>query len=108
MAGRVCLALGIDDPIKWLADAPQHVVHFWDAFFQVEPFGCEWERSAMQASMLSALTATVAASAGVKNPKVYQIRDFMPQSWVGNRKSSTVNMQSIKKFQAYASRYTQK
>lgn len=102
------MALGIEDPVEWLHKAPPRVVRFWEAFFRVEPFGCEWERSALQASMLSALTATVAASAGAKNPKVYQIRDFMPASWESAHRSTKPNMKSINAFKAIAMRYAPK
>lgn len=98
----MCLALGIDDPIGWLESAPPRVVRFWEAFFRIEPFGCDWERSALQASMTSALTATVAASAGAKNPKVWQVSDFMPQNWTGR----TTKSDGIQSFKAYAKRYT--
>lgn len=109
LAGRVCLALGIDDPEKWLHEAHPRKVAFWQAFFKVEPFGCDWERSALHSAQLSALTATVAATAGAKM-KPQDIDAFMPTEWAFAKRNRpvTVDSQSIAKFQSWAQGYGKK
>jgi len=104
LAGRVCLHLGIDDPEQWLHEASSRKVAFWEAFFRVEPFGCDWERDAIKSTLLSCLMMTVAATAGGKG-KPQKLEDFMPAIWEGARKSNVPNEESLDSFQQWANRY---
>lgn len=104
LAGRVCLALGIDDPEQWLHEASKRKVDFWEAFFRVEPFGCDWERSAIQSTLISCLMMTVAATAGGKG-KPQKLEDFMPQVWDGAKKPLKLDEESLDKFQSWAHKY---
>lgn len=100
----MCLALGIDDPEQWLHEASSRKLAFWEAFFKVEPFGCEWERHAIQSTLLSCLMVTVAATAGGKG-KPQKLEDFMPGSWVGAEKPVVLNEESLDSFQTWAQKY---
>jgi hypothetical protein len=98
----VCLALGIDDPEQWLHEATERKLATWEAFFHVEPWGCDWERSAMQTQHIC---NTIAASHGVKKDNLYKLSDFMPSNWSGRKKAKQVNSKSIEDFQKYAKRF---
>lgn len=60
----------------------------------------------MQSAQLSALTATVAASAGAKM-KPQDVDAFMPTNWAFAKRNRpvTVDRQSITKFQSWAQGY---
>jgi len=106
LAGRVCLALGIDDPEQWLHEASSRKIAFWDAFFQVEPYGNEWYRDAVQCTLLSNLIATVAATVGAK-VKPSEVNTFMPMSYYENNKKVQIKKgaASIQNFQAWAQKF---
>ena len=100
----MCLLLGIDDPEQWLHEASSRKVAFWEAFFRVEPFGCDWERHAVQSTLLSCLMSTVAATAGGK-AKPQKIEDFMPGVWDGAKKPVSTNEDSLGSFANWAKKY---
>ena len=104
LAGRVCLALGIDDPEQWLHEASPRKVAFWDAFFRVEPWGNDHYRSALTLAQLDALRATVAATVGSKS-KVASVADFMPSNWAERPPKVRVDNDSIRKFQGWAAKF---
>jgi len=91
--------------VQWLHEASPEKLATWDAFFKIEPWGCDWERTAVVAQTVS---NTVAACHGVKYKSLYKLSDFMPTSWFGRRKSKQTNVQSIQDFFAFASRYQKK
>jgi len=105
LACRVCLALGIDDPEAWLDRAPQRVVAIWRAFYRLEPWGNDYQRHAVEASLLSRINATIGASFGAKL-KPLSFADLMPQEWDRteaievNEASIEVDDASIKQAQA--------
>lgn len=100
----MCLALGIDDPEQWLHEASSRKLAFWEAFFRVEPFGCDWERDAIQSMLLSHLMITVAATAGGKG-KPQKLEDFMPVVWEGAKKRVVLDQDSMDSFQTWAQKY---
>ena len=100
----MCLHLGIDDPEQWLHEASSRKVAFWEAFFRVEPFGCEWERDAIKSTLLSCLMVTVAATAGGKG-KPQKLEDFMPGAWEGAKKSVSTDQDSLGSFANWAQKY---
>lgn len=104
LAGRVCLALGIDDPERWLHEATPRKVAFWEAFFRVEPWGNEQFRGAVVSAQLDALRATVAATVGSKS-KVASVADFMPHDWAERPPKVRVDSKAIRTFQSWASKY---
>lgn len=108
LACRVCLALGIDDPEAWLDTVSPRTLAIWSAFYRVEPWGNEYERSAGVAALISAQTAMIAATVAQKmTPQ--PVSDFMPSNWLRRTQSrarSVVDAESIKKSQRkFASMY---
>jgi len=84
------LALGIDDPEAWLDRIDQRTFDIWEAYYQIEPFGDEWNQTASMLSMISGLQSLTAASYGEKM-KVVEPLDFMPGdslSWKRRRKAT--------------------
>lgn len=76
----------------------------WQAFFAVEPWGQEYERHAVTASLLSAIKAQIAATAGVRD-KVIPFAEFMPGSW-SDHQQVKVDSASLKAAeQAFAKRW---
>jgi hypothetical protein len=75
------LALGIDDPERWLETVPDRTLSIWSAFYQVEPWGNDYERTAAISSLLSAQIALVAATAGTEIA-AQPTSDFMPNNWI--------------------------
>jgi hypothetical protein len=100
VACRICLALGIDDPWQWLHEAEPEKVALWEAFYKVEPFGSEWEQSAMVAQ---SLTHVISATAGVRSKS--KLGDFMPDAWDGNKKRVATRDETVKNFKDYAKRF---
>jgi len=98
LACRVCLALGVDDPEAWLDRAPQRVVAVWRAFYRLEPWGNDYQRHAVEASLLSRINATIGASFGAKL-KPLSFADLMPQEW-DRPEAIEVDSASIKQAQA--------
>ena len=81
LACRVCLAVGVDNPVAWLENIEPQTLAIWRAFYRVEPWGSEMERSAEQSSLTSLVLSMVAAGNGVEI-KPQQVDDFMPGDWV--------------------------
>lgn len=73
----MCLALGIDDPKHWFANVPEDVFDLWYAYYQVEPWGNEWEQTADTLAMQTNIIATIARSVGGKIEPKDSI-EFMP------------------------------
>lgn len=97
------MALGIDDPEQWLHEATDRKIAIWEAFFQVEPWGCEWERTAIIASAISNTTAAVH---GVKKENLYKLQDFMPIGWAGRKPSNKGKKRgTISDFYKFAKQY---
>jgi len=94
----VCLALGIDDPEQWLHEATSRKLAIWEAYYKVEPWGSEWERSAM---VTASVTNTVAACHGVKKKDMSDLQDYMPADWVGRKAKKTKCRQSIQGFRDF-------
>ena len=88
--------------MQWLHEATPQKVAIWEAFFKLEPWGCDWERTA---TLAQAVSNTVAACHGVKRKNLYKLADFMPMSWFGRKKNRKAGNQSIKDFMSFASRY---
>jgi len=80
----LCLELGIDDPEKWLANAPERVLRTWWAYWQIEPWGLPWHRHAAYMSLLDAMYAVCLKwfSGGKSKYKPREFRDWMPGDWV--------------------------
>jgi len=78
-----------------LHDSEPEKVALWEAFYKIEPFGNEWERSAMVANTVATM---VAASAGVKSKS--QLSDFMPDNWDGRRSKKRSSIEDFRKFAA--------
>jgi hypothetical protein len=49
--------VAIDSPLEWWDSLSDESVEFWQAYWQVEPWGCEWERHSHTMSMLDVLYA---------------------------------------------------
>lgn len=85
MACRICVPLGID-PEDWLDSVSSRHLAMCDAYYRIEPFGAEMEHTATIASLLTGLTAMVAATCGEEAP-IQNTEDFMPSVWeFGTRK----------------------
>ena len=107
MACRVCLALGIDDPVRWLDRTRPETLALWEAYYRYEPFGDEWLKHAQQCSVISNVTSMVAASVGVKS-KPPALSTFMPESWIGNKSNKKKRKASIASFMSWARQYEKK
>ena len=55
--------------------------------------------------MTQSIANTIAACHGVKKESLYKLADFMPSDWIGRKRSSKVNKQSIQDFQKFAQRF---
>jgi len=73
------LELGIDDPEKWLANAPKRVIRTWDAYWQLEPWGQPWHRHAASMMMLAAIHRMLMT--GEQKHKPASFADWMPAGW---------------------------
>lgn len=103
LACRVCLAVGVDDPIAWLENIEPQTLAIWRAFYRVEPWGSEMERSAEQSSITSMLLSMMAAGNGVEvAPR--EVKDFMPGDWVSAYEPLTKRRESKKINQVEGSR----
>ena len=78
----MCLALGIDDPEAWLDSVDERTIAIWEAYYQIEPFGNQWQQTASLLSMLSVSQALQAATGGHKMKPLPPI-DFMPHDSLG-------------------------
>jgi hypothetical protein len=96
------LALGIDNPEQWLHESSPRKIAIWEAFFRVEPWGSDWERTAIMTQVIS---NTIAACHGVKSKNHYKLADFMPSNWFGRKQRRQVDKQSIQDFFAFAQKY---
>lgn len=104
-ACRLCLALGIDDPEDWLDKVSPRTFALWQAYYQIEPWGKEHERDAMQSMQLHNIAANIAASYGVKVDAL-SLQDFMPGTWVPPGQHGSGKKQSTAQIQAFiASRF---
>lgn len=77
----MCLQLGIDDPIAWLDAIPKRTWALWQAYWQVEPWGTDWDRHGEMMVMLDAIYAAT-VNPHIKEEthkhKVREAADFMP------------------------------
>lgn len=81
LACRLCLKLGIDDPLTWLETVDDEVFATWEAYYRLEPFGDERFLLARIVSLLSMLMATK-LSADDASKVVAEVKDLMPSDWV--------------------------
>lgn len=77
------MALGIDDPEEWLEHVSPRTLALWEAFYRFEPWGADYERSAMQMHLADANMSMLAATVGQKR-KTLLLKDFMPRDWAGH------------------------
>lgn len=49
----------MDHPYTWWDSLSDEAVDFWKAYWRVEPWGCEWERHAVQVSSLEHIFAAI-------------------------------------------------
>lgn len=76
----MCLQLGIDDPVAWMDAIPKRTWALWQAYWQVEPWGTDWERHADMMVMLDAIYAA-AVNPYRKEGSEHKVREaaaFMP------------------------------
>jgi hypothetical protein len=97
----VCLELGIDDPEAWLDSIPERVFDVWWSYYQCEPFGSHWERTASLATLISANTSLLAATRGVKT-EPFGVLDFMPSDSLTWQKRKQRMARGIRSPQAQA------
>ncbi len=90
-AFRVCLALGIDDPIHWMNNVDRSVLDWWIAYYRVEPFGSDWSQTATIAERLGHIADTMDSYFGGEvTPR--RFNDYLPADSFPakpNRKQST-------------------
>jgi hypothetical protein len=85
LAGRLCLELGIDDPIAWLESVPAEVLSFWRAFDSIEPIGgskFDAARIAYEIASLRHLFVAVHARENATLPKHPDFSEYMPARWI--------------------------
>ena len=85
LACRVCLAIGHDDPEGWLETVTSRQLALWKAFYQLEPWGADFERSAAQSALLSGQISMMAAGYG-QQIESQGLEDFMPSDWANATK----------------------
>lgn len=87
----------VDEPYKWWDSLSEEAIQFWHAYWQVEPFGAEWEQVAMVSAMLDAVYAATL------NPNVEKadrhkprgLEDFLPVHAYRQPKDSKPNKQKL-------------
>ena len=77
------MKLGIDDPLAWLDTIPDKTWAMWQAYWQIEPWGTDWERHSEMMVMLDAIyAATVNPHLDKRDRhKVREAADFMPRDY---------------------------
>lgn len=103
----------IDDPRAWYDSLPDEVVSLWDAYWQLEPWGCDWLRHAEQMVMLDHIYALV-ANRGLSRDqrhlayKPRRRKAFMPADYAGEtparRTTKSVGKQLEEQMAAYENR----
>lgn len=88
LAGRLCLQLGIDDPVAWLESVPREVLRFWMAFDRVEPIGETRLQSAVIAHEIAALRHLMLMVNSKPDAKLEhpEFSDYMPSRWNEQKK----------------------
>ena len=81
--------VAVDDPLAWWDSLPDDVVEFWRAYWQVEPWGCEWERHSY---LMSLLDVHYAATINPHLDKRHRVKprapqDFMPVDFFRERQA---------------------
>ena len=94
LACRLCLQLGIDDPEQWLEETTPRKLAIWQAFYRVEPWGNDYERSAVTNALLNAVLAMIGATNG-QEIKTHGIDDYMPGDWTHRKKPVRLGRKAV-------------
>lgn len=105
--GRLALQRGgeaVDDPYGWWDSLEDDAVAFWEAYWQVEPWGGDWERSAMVCAMVDQLFAATINPNLKKHDRhtPRQLSEFLPVGSYSPKQKTKASRDLAKKLDDFA------
>lgn len=76
---RLCLHLGIADPIEWMNRTPPAVIDRWIQFAAVEPLPDSWQQMAEIAAEVYGVSQWIAATRGKSLPE-RSVESWIPRA----------------------------
>lgn len=98
------MKLGIDDPIAWLDSIPNKTWAMWQAYWQIEPWGTEWERHGEMMVLLDAIYAAT-VNQHLKKSKMHKVREassFMPHDYDRPQRAKKEKTNIVDQLNAFA------
>ena len=97
-ACRLCLRLGIDDPIAWLDSVDDDVFDLWYAYWCVEPWGNETQLAAEIVASTTASAIMAGADAEKTSKFLTSVRNSrMPPNWIDQPPTTEVTIEDTQK-----------
>jgi len=70
----------IDNPRDWYDSLPQETIDYWQAVYDVSPFGDEWRQTAQISHLLWKVFSSNVTFDG--EPPIVEVDNFMPDGYV--------------------------